>query len=698
MTSHEVTPQNRNELWARVLLDELARAGVRHAVVAPGSRSTPLVLALASDSRFRTTVQVDERSAGFLALGVGKATGIPAAVITTSGTAVANLLPAVVEASQSETPLLLVTADRPPRLRGADANQAIDQVHLFGRATRLFQELSPADVSDQTLRHLRGVANRAVAAAMGDPAGPVHLNVAFEKPLEPVPVAGDLPPGLGAAAPLALNGRRDADPFTRVHPRRLFPTDEVLEALAARLSSARRPLLVAGPVSRPWECGPAIVALARSGGVPLLADPLSGARTSGLQTSGLRTSGSSSDGPGCGYDLALRVPEMRRHLAPDLVVRFGTTPSSASLATWLDELREVPQVVVDGGDRWKDHLAVATEVVPGDPVRVAADLVRRLPAGWGGGQAWAAAWSRVDAAVRKALLPGLEADFFEGAAAVAAAEHAATRAQGILFVSNSMPIRDVDALWPLGRGGGRFEAGEGRDLDGRGVDRRDPDGRDPDGRHPEGREPGASAPLRILGNRGASGIDGIVSTALGVAWGSGAPVTVLVGDLALVHDMNGLLRARGFGDVSEGGDLAAPGHPGRADPVKVDFVVVNNDGGGIFHLLPVRDFEPAFTQFVATPHGLEPERIAALHGLPFRKVEGRDDPGSPGALQRVREGLAWARSQPGSVILEIRTDRDQNRRRHVEMVERVRTALRALLETEPFPDAASFPEPESEEP
>jgi 2-succinyl-5-enolpyruvyl-6-hydroxy-3-cyclohexene-1-carboxylate synthase len=659
-----VSPRNRNELWARVLLDELARAGVRHAVVAPGSRSTPLVLALAADPRFRTAVQVDERSAGFLALGVGKATGVPAAVITTSGTAVANLLPAVVEASQAEVPLLLLTADRPSRLRGADANQAIDQVHLFGRYARLFQELSPAEVSDRTLRHLRSVASRAVAAAVGDPPGPVHLNLAFEKPLEPVPVPGDLPDGLAGTASLALGGRPDSAPFTRIHPRRLHPSDEVLEALAARLASARRPLLVAGPVPRPWESGPAILELARGGGLPLLADPLSGARD---------------DGPGCGYDLALRVPELRSRLAPDLVVRFGTTPSSASLASWLSELRDVPQVVVDGGDRWKDHLGVAAEVVPGDPMRVAADLADRLLARWGGAEAWASLWCRVDAAVRSTLAPALEADFFEGAAAVAAAEHARMGAEaGILFVSNSMPVRDVDALWPLGCGGGRPEgpmesAGAPASPDTPAVPASPP-----------------SPPLRILGNRGASGIDGIVSTALGVAWGSGAPVTVLVGDLALVHDMNGLLRARGFGG---------------ADGVKVDFVVVNNNGGGIFHLLPVRDFEPDFTRFVATPHGLEPERIAALHDLPFRRVEGRggfgaagdpdapDAPVTPGALPRIREGLAWARRQSGSVILEIRTDRDENRRRHVEVAEQVRAALLSLLAAPG--SAASLHEPES---
>jgi 2-succinyl-5-enolpyruvyl-6-hydroxy-3-cyclohexene-1-carboxylate synthase len=182
---------NAGTLWARVLLDELARCGVRHLVISPGSRSTPLVLAAARDPRFRMVAQVDERAAGFLALGVGKGTGVPAAAITTSGTAVANLLPAVVEAAQSETPLLVLTADRPPHLRGADANQAIDQVHIFGRYPRFFRELSPYPVTPATLRHLRQVACEAVSAAVGSPAGPVHLNLPFTKPLEPVPVSGD---------------------------------------------------------------------------------------------------------------------------------------------------------------------------------------------------------------------------------------------------------------------------------------------------------------------------------------------------------------------------------------------------------------------------------------------------------------------------------------------------------------------------
>ncbi len=622
-----MTARNRNELWARTLLDELARAGVRHLVVAPGSRSTPVVLAAAADRRFRTAVQVDERSAGFLALGVGKGTGVPAALVTTSGTAVANLLPAVVEAAQAEVPLLLLTADRPPRLRGADANQAVEQPGIFGRYLRLEAELSPAEISDRTLRHLRAVANRAVAAAVGEPAGPVHLNLPFEKPLEPVPVPGDIAPGLEESAPLAMAGRRGEEPFTRIHRRSLVPEDAVLSGLAERLRVARRPLLVAGPHPLPDVAGPPVAALAAALRAPLLADPLSGAR--GLSAPG--ESGAAPP-PGLGYDLALRIPEGRRRLVPDLVLRFGTTPSSASLAGWLDELRDVPQVVVDGGARWKDHLAVAAEVVPGDVARVAGLLAERLaPAEGRGGRegvdgdgAWASAWAQVDAAVAGAAREVLGRGLPEGAAAVEAALDAAVG--GVLFVSNSMPVRDVDALWPVAadEGGG-----------------------------------GGGGVVRVLGNRGASGIDGIVSTALGVGWGTGARVTVLLGDLALVHDMNGLLRAGGAG-------------PGGV------FLVVNNDGGGIFHLLPVRAFEPAFTRFVATPHGLEPERVAALHGLPFRRIDARGE-GRGDQRGALREGLRWARETGGWTMLELRTDRDENRRDHAALVEAVGDAVTRAL-------------------
>jgi 2-succinyl-5-enolpyruvyl-6-hydroxy-3-cyclohexene-1-carboxylate synthase len=656
--------RNRNELWARTLLDELARAGVREVVVAPGSRSTPLVLTAAADQRFRITVQLDERSAAFLALGVGKATGVPGAVITTSGTAVANLFPAVVEAAWSETPLLLLTADRPPRLRGADANQAIDQLHLFGRYTRFFQELSPAQVSEATLRHLRSVAVRAVAAAVGDPGGPVHLNLPFDKPLEPIPVPGDLPEGLGRGSPLLVDGRPGGLPFTRIAPRRALPEPSGVEVLAERLRRAARPLLVAGPVPRPWEVGPALQRLAALG-FPLLADPLSGARfgvPGGGGFPGVRGEEGASPDPACGtpapafvlsglQDLALRSPEVRRRLRPDLVIRFGASPTSAAMLTLLEESAGQAQVVVDSGDRWKDHQALASHALPWDPGRTAGALADLLgtrgrdpadprgegeaPSGAdaGGRLAWIREWEEVEAAAGEVLAGpgGHPAGFFEGTVL----REVAARIPGtaILFVSSSMPVRDLDAFG----------------------------------------EPRTSGPL-VLGNRGASGIDGIVSTALGASLGARCPVVAVLGDLALIHDMNGLLAAR------------APG-------VRVLFVVIQNDGGGIFHHLPVREYDPPFTRLVATPHGREVDRIARLHDLTHLRVEGRsgeagedgrDGPdaapdsrgrGVEGLRAALDAGLARVVGGEESVLLEVRTDRDENERRQREVAERVRSAL-----------------------
>jgi len=608
-----VSAGNRNELWARTLLDELARAGLREVVVCPGSRSTPLVLAAAAHPALRTLVQLDERSGGFLALGVGKATGRPAAVITTSGTAVANLLPAVVEASQAEVPLLLLTADRPPHLRGADANQAIDQERIFGRYSRAFHELSPERISGATLRYLRSTAARAFAEAAGDPAGPVHLNLPFAKPLEPVAVAGDLPPELEVDEPLAAEGRPSNAPFTRVYPRRAAPSDEALETLAGHLARARRPLIVAGPNPRPFELGPLVGRAAAAWRAPLLADPLSGGRSDAPRGTAV-----------AGYDLFLRSPRARRALRPDLILRVGQSPTSAALLGFLEEAADVRQVVVDGGARWKDHLAVASEFVPADAATTLRALLSRSPVRGEGTPApvtdpgWSARWRTADRAAR-GVLDGLDGGaFFEGL--VLAEAFVATPSDALLFVSSSMPVRDLDAFG-LPRSGG---------------------------------------PL-VLGNRGASGIDGIVSTAIGTGIGSGRPVVAVLGDLALLHDANGLLAIREAG-------------------VPVVFVVVNNDGGGIFHLLPVREYEPAFTRFFATPHGREPERVAALHDLPFLRIEARAATAEAAPpLAALRGALREALAADASLLVEVRTDREENRIRRGEVVAAVQEAVEAAL-------------------
>jgi 2-succinyl-5-enolpyruvyl-6-hydroxy-3-cyclohexene-1-carboxylate synthase len=568
-----------NTPWARALVEELHHAGVREACIAPGSRSTPLVLALHRHGGFRIRVFLDERSAAFFALGVGKASGIPAAVVTTSGTAVANLVPAAVEAHQSEAPLILLTADRPHHLRDADANQAIRQPGMFGGFVREEWDLPQPRLDDASLRHLRAVAVRAVAAAVGDPPGPVHLNVPLRKPLEPQDTADGKPDGPADESALGLHGRRDR-PLVQVTPHRGMPDPAALDRVEALLDEASRPILVAGPLPRPRETGAAIIRFAAAHGVPLLADPLSGARTQ-ADHGAVRVSA---------YDLFLRSGAVREALEPDLVLRVGAAPTSAALNGWLESLTHVPQVVVDAGARWKDHLNAATHYLRSDPtatlLALATSADRPAPA------RWRDLWAAVDGAALQAALdaPG---PLHEGH--VAAMVMKAVPGDGVLFVSSSMPVRDVD-----GFGGERADD------------------------------------LPVFGNRGASGIDGIVSTAAGVASGTGRRVVALLGDLAFLHDSNGLLAL-------------------REKDIRVTLVVVNNDGGGIFHMLPVREFEPPFTQLFATPHGLDLAHLARLHGLPHRRVED---------LEALAGVLGEELGSPDSRVLEIVTDRDSNRVGH----------------------------------
>ncbi|MCG6956688.1 MAG: 2-succinyl-5-enolpyruvyl-6-hydroxy-3-cyclohexene-1-carboxylic-acid synthase [Gemmatimonadetes bacterium] len=602
--------------WARSIVDELARCGVRDVVLAPGSRSTPLVLAFAADGRFRLRVHLDERSAAFFALGVGKASRRPAAVVTTSGTAAANLFPAVVEAAMAEVPLLLLTADRPSRLRDADANQAIDQVRLYGAYPRAFFDLATPVLEAPALRHLRAVTCRAVAVATGAPAGPVHLNVPFDKPLEPVENDEDLA-AFAADHPLAASGHPGGEPFVRVRTAPARAGDDEITELATLLAESPRTLIVAGPTPEPAAVGAAVRTLAEAVDCPVLADPLSGARYG-------------DPGGACvvgAYDLYLRDAAVRSELEPTLVVRVGTSPTSAALQEYLLGHGGPRQVVVDAGWRWKDHGTTAIGYMRADPV----DTMRRLAeevrqtAGIGLGSssgvaagdtgdrsaaraAWRELWSRAEDAARAAVSDSAAGEPHEGN--ILAAVAAVVPEGGTLFVSSSMPVRDLDAY---------------------GAPR--------------------ATHLRVVANRGASGIDGIVSSAFGVASTTGEPIACVLGDVAFFHDQNGLLWA-------------------REQDARVVFVLIDNDGGGIFHMLPVREHEPHFTPLFATPHGLDLRHAAEMHGLAVEDV----------AVGDVGSALARALADGTTRILRVRTGRAANQSRHAEVaaavLSRVREALR----------------------
>ena len=578
-------------LWIRAFCDELARAGVRDVVVAPGSRSTPLVLAFDANDHFNLRVHLDERSAAFFALGIGKASGMPAVLVTTSGTATANAFPAVIEAAQSEAPLLVLTADRPHHLRDSDANQAIDQLRLFGPYVRSFFEIAPPVVEDPALRHLRALAARAVAAATSAPSGPVHVNFPLDKPLEPTEGHRDFLDD----NTLAGAGRSSGDPFVQIDSGLRQVSPETLDALLGALDTPRG-VIVAGPSSDPVRSGRAALLLAAATGFPLLADPLSGARFAPSLGAHVVA----------GYDLLLRAPEACAALEPSLVLRVGASPTSTALLGWLLHNADARHIVIDGGGRWKDHGATATEYVQADAAHTLAALAER--AGPSASEDWRELWQSAESAVRAAL-QAAQGEPHEGD--VLATVSAAVPEGASLFVSSSMPVRDLDAF------------GLPRDE-----------------------------MVRVFANRGASGIDGIVSTAFGVAAATSGPTVCVIGDVAFFHDQNGLLWS-------------------REPDARVVFVLIDNDGGGIFHMLPIAEYEPAFTKYFATPHGLDFRHVAEMHDIVFSDSE----------IGGLDSALGVALESGRTSIVRVRTNRDTNTRRHSEVSDAVTAAVQKALES-----------------
>ena len=567
-----MTAPNRNTLWARAVVEELAKSGVDAVCVCPGSRSTPLTVALAEHDDIRVFSHLDERSAAFFALGRGKRTGTPTPVVSTSGTATANFHPAVIEANQARVPLLVLTADRPPALSDSGANQTVDQEKLYGDAVRHYRDLPEPAVDDRKLRSLRTAVCRAVGESTGAKPGPVHLNVPFRKPLEPVDVPGDVPPDFAADHPLAATGRDG--PFVGVHHSPTVPADGTLAAMAGALEDADRSLVVAGPDDAFGLAGNAAAGLAEAAGVPLFADPLSAVRFSD-HVGGAPVVG--------GYDGLLAADVFQSSVsAPEVVVRFGASPTSKPLREYLRD-SDARQFVVDPAGEWREATFTASDLVVADPTATARALADRVEAS--AAQSWTVRVTDLEAAYWDAVANFDPDALLEGdvvAAAAAAAPDPAT-----LFVSNSMPVRDLD----------RF----GRPM---------------------------QTDLTVLGNRGASGIDGITSSALGAGSATDEPLVVVTGDIAYYHDSNGLLALE------------------RCD-VDATIVLVNNDGGGIFHMLPIEDFDPPFTSQFETPHGLDFAPTGDTYDLEFTRVD---------TLADFEDAYGESVRADGTQVIEVQTD------------------------------------------
>ena len=617
---------------------QLARGGVHHAVIAPGSRSTPLTLALDRHASIQTWLHLDERAAGYFALGLARQLNEPVAIVTSSGTAAANLLPSIVEASLSRIPLVALTADRPPELRDIGANQTIDQTGLFGSHARWAVELPTTDGSAALEAYARGIAARAVTTAAEAPAGPVHVNVPLREPLIEAGWQQALDEGAATAhLDVAPNPIR---PHARPSPRRPYAPvltpkvgrpHEHARPAAARLVEmvlGRRGIIVCGPESEglPAE---AIDNLARTLDWPILADPLSGVRAG--RHSMVRVIDT--------YDALLRSPRFAAQAAPEVVVRFGAAPTSKVLGQFLASLRGVPQLVVDVAGGWRDPDAVASVMLRAEP-RALCDavvdaLATRRPSAFTGAAndparvgapyhadpGWLQFWTNASHTARAALDGMLreQSEPFEGYAPVALAS--AIRDVTTVILGNSMIIRDADSFLPS----------QGRAL-------------------------------RYLGTRGASGIDGVVSTAVGAAAAGMGPVAALVGDLSFLHDLNGLWAL-------------------RRHHLSLLVALVNNDGGGIFHFLPQADLASAeFEEWFGTPHGLDFSGAIGTFGGRLVRPEPTE----------WLPALRGAASMPGLTVVELRTDRERNVALHSEAWARVDSALRdaAAESTSPAPASA----------
>lgn len=479
-------------LLLRAFCDELARCGVTDACTSPGSRSTPLVLSLAREPGLRAWSHVDERVSGFFAVGLAKRTGRPVAIAVTSGTAAAELAPAVIEAAEARLPLIVLTADRPPELRDVGAGQTIDQLKLYGAAAKQFTEVGiVGEATPERLRWMRTLACRAVWTALDGRPGVVHLNVPLREPLVlDGPLPDDPLPGRADGRPWVARGGAVPAWETASSPE---PAGAPATALALP-APARRGIVVAGRVERDPALGAQVAAFARAAGYPLLADPLSGARRGPAAISG--------------YDALLRDPGFVAGLEqPELVIRIGDVPTSKPLRGWLAGLGpDVRQVALDPERTWHDPDAVVSERI-GIPLHAALPALAAVHAG-AGDPAWLAGWRAADAAATRAFsatIGDTPGDALNEPR-IAAELTTALGRDATLFVAASMPIRDVETFAPA-------------------------------------REDG---PL-IVANRGANGIDGTVASALGVAAAGAGPVVLLVGDVTLAYDLSALLSARRLG-------------------------------------------------------------------------------------------------------------------------------------------------------
>ncbi|WP_338777890.1 2-succinyl-5-enolpyruvyl-6-hydroxy-3-cyclohexene-1-carboxylic-acid synthase [Metabacillus sp. FJAT-52054] len=561
--------------YAAGFIDELAAQGITDAVISPGSRSTPFAILLAEHPEVRTHLQIDERSAGFYALGMAKRLQRPVALLCTSGTAAANYFPAVVEAHYSNVPLVVLTADRPHELRDVGAPQAINQNELYGSYVKWFTDAAIPEDQPFMHRYARTLAARAYSESAAVPMGPVHLNFPFREPLIP---------NLGLPFLWREEGTREK------HARKAqtvsMAAGSEIKRLMESLSGVEKGMIVCGEIHG-QEYKEAVAALASATGFPVLPDPLSN----------MRTGPHSKDMIIENYDSILKDEALRERLKPEAVIRLGAMPVSKPLFLMLRDSPEIYQIVVDQNGKWRDPTLAAAEMLSVDEAAFCRELTAEISIRKN--NEYALAWKHANQIYRNHL-PLLDegGDLFEGKAFLKLMELMPDDSQ--LFVGNSMPIRDADTYFGV-------------------TDKN----------------------ITLYANRGANGIDGVVSSSLGVAAASKSPTVLVIGDLSFYHDLNGLLGAK-LNDLS------------------LTIVLLNNDGGGIFSFLPQSAEEKHFEQLFGTPIGLDYGKAAQLYGAEYSLIHSWED---------FASAFKTSAGQKGIRIIEVPTNRKTRVKIHRDLLQ-----------------------------
>lgn len=573
-------------LYVANLVDELVSSGVDKVVISPGSRSTPLAILMAEHPKLTYYINIDERSAGFFALGLAKSQRKPVALLCTSGTAAANYYPAIVEAHYSRVPLLVLTADRPHELRDVGAPQAIDQLHMYGSYAKWFVDLAIPEDHPGMFRYVRTVASRAVGTAITNPAGVVHLNFPFREPLVPNTNLPDL-----------WSKQDNRSSYLHIPTTSSVLSEDEMDNIANLVQDTQNGLIICGEYND-REFIENVQLLSKHLKFPVLADPLSQLRAGVHNKLGIITS----------YDTVLKNTELVEVLKPNVVLRFGAMPVSKPLMLLLKNNPDITQIVIDQAGGYRDPTLNASHLIACDENVFCQNMRNKVNRKQSSHfyDSWIKCNDTYGEMIDYKL--GQMTEMFEGKIVRELQQLLPDRST--LFVGNSMPIRDVDTFF--------------------GHTKKD---------------------ITIYANRGASGIDGIVSTALGASVDATKSTFLLIGDLSFYHDLNGLLAA-------------------KMNNLDLTILLINNDGGGIFSFLPQSNEEKHFETLYGTPIGLDFSKVVDMYNGDYEKVE---------SWEEFRTYFATIESKKGLKVIEIPTDRKNRVKVHRELLDHVSQEIRKVL-------------------